>query len=124
MGKFLTTILICIAFIFSLSGIKGNILQESSEKIAVSGYAESLSKDNISLNALNNLTICDVLASVSTPLRGISFPKNLKFNKTIQMLSSTNTPLFVRNTKDIYFHRCFVKFSYRYFIYTLRRLII
>lgn len=136
MSKHLIGILICVALVLNLSGFKSEILQGLQTEVAARGENANdsfnpSSQDNkeIVSNYLSDTFssgICDVIpvaVSVSVP-RGISFPKNLKFTSTIQILSSLNTSLFVRDSKDLYFQHCFVKSSYRYFVYTLRRLLI
>lgn len=142
MGRHLIGILICIALVLNLNGFKSEILQGLQTEVSARGEntnyqngngfdfsnqenEETVTNNLFSFDTFSN-GICDVIpvsVSVSVP-RGISFPKHLKFTSTIQVLSSLHTPLFVRDSQDLYFHHCFVKSSCRYFVYTLRRLLI
>lgn len=139
MRTFLFGIFICVAFIFELSGIKGETLQETGTVIsAMEQNTIPANRDNLSAPGITNeaiatngfsfdvfsLRIFDVPTSASSLTRGTSFPKNLKSISTIQILSSLSTPLFARNSKDLYVQYSFVKSSCKYFVYTLRRLLI
>gem|GEM_PF-2767251 len=63
--------------------------------------------------------------SVSAPLasRNLGASKNLRYTSTIRILSSLDTPLYARSSKNLYFQYSFVKSSCRYYVYTLRRLL-
>lgn len=137
MKQYLISILTLTIFAFGLTEVRNSISQESLEKTSATGvmYAESgylNSTDNefgtIDTNdcfslANFSLRIFDIPLSLSSVPRGLSFPKNLRFNSTIQVLSSLTTPLVVRNTKNLYLQYCFVKSSCRYFVYTLERML-
>lgn len=138
MSKYLIGILICVAFAFNLNGIKGETLLKSRTEVSVSeqntnyadrdviatGYEGGVRNDDFLFNTFSNPIICDTLASVLSLPRGMSFPKNLKFTPTIQILSALKTSLATENFRNLNLHSCFVKSSRRYFVYALRRLLI
>ena len=136
-------ILFCISLIFSLSGLKGKSIQNmkmefaaleqnSNEMICCS---QDLPEDKAGQVSLKNLTtqfdgfylgICDyfTLSTFSVSPRGVSFSKPLKSTHSLQIHSSLRSPLFSKNSGVQCFHYCFVEASCRYYIYTLRRIII
>ena len=71
-----------------------------------------------------NLRRDDTSLSSSSGPRGTNPSRSLKFASTILMLSFYDVPLTSRDTKNLYYHYCFVKSSCRYFVYTLRKIII
>ena len=71
-----------------------------------------------------NLRRDDTSLSSSSGPRGTNLSRSLKFASTILMLSFYDVPLTSRDTKNLYYHYCFVKSSCRYFVYTLRKIII
>lgn len=134
MGKYLIGILMCVAFIFSLNEIKGETSQGLPEEISAVTYATNyvylsspyeamFLNDHFSFNAFNQ-QICDIPHSISASIRGISFPKNLKFISTVQLLSSLATRENSRNPRNQYSHYCLEKSSNKYYLYTLRSLLI
>lgn len=136
-------ILLCISLIFSFSGIKGKFtenmraefvtLEQNSNGVVF--YSQGLpenesgqvsTKGLTSRLANSNLDICDyfTLTTLSTSPRSISFPKPLKSIHSLQIHSTLHSPLFAKNSGIQCFHYCFVEASCRYYIYTLRRIII
>lgn len=136
-------ILFCISFLFSLSGIKENFLedmkgefstleQNSNEMVCCSqdlpengtGLASTKSLpsrlDDFSLNLCDYFT----LTSLTNSPRGVSFSKPLKSVYSLQIHSSLYSHLLTKNSGVQGFHYCFVEPSCRYYIYTLRRIII
>ncbi|MFR5659438.1 MAG: hypothetical protein ACLUDU_16360 [Butyricimonas faecihominis] len=71
-----------------------------------------------------NLRRDDTSLSSSSSSRGTNPSRSLKFASTILMLSFYDVPLTNRDTKNLYYHYRFVKSSCRYFVYTLRKIII
>lgn len=136
-------ILFCISLIFSLSGLKGKstqnmemefaaLEQNSNEMVCCS---QNLPENEAEQASLKNLTsqfdgfylgICDyfTLSTLSASPRGVSFSKPLKSTHSLQFHSSLHPPLFSKNSGVQCFHYCFVEASCRYYIYTLRRIII
>lgn len=138
MNKILISIFMCITLVLGLNGLRGNVWQAPETELAVIGlYTNDLpdqetpatgdkltnTDDCCVLDAFNFYT-CDFLCSVFPSLRGGGFSKNVRYASTIQMLSAKNMPLVEKSSKNLYFQYCFVKSSYRYFIYTLERLLI
>lgn len=136
-------ILLCISLIFSFSGIKGKFtenmraefvaLEQNSNGIVFysQGSPENESgqvstKSLTSRLANSNIDICEyfTLTTLSTSPRSISFPKPLKSIHSLQIHSTLHPPLFAKNSEIQCFHYCFVEASCRYYIYTLRRIII
>ncbi|MEG0796566.1 MAG: hypothetical protein RR397_08715 [Odoribacter sp.] len=136
-GKCLVGIFISFLLVFGINGIQGELLQESRMEMPAleqqgeedclsslrGGYGTIGFDDYFSFESFRS-NVCDIPVLVSFSSRGTNFPRNLKFISTIQALSSYSSPLVVKNARNQYFHYCFVKSSYRYFIYTLERLLI
>lgn len=136
-------ILFCISFLFGLSEIKGKFIQDMDTEFPVleqnfNGIiccSQGLPESEAELVSMKsqpsrfvdfNLNIFDyfTLTTLSSSPRGVSFSKPLKFIHTLQVHSVLHPPLFTKNSGVQYFHYCFVEASCRYYIYTLRRIII
>lgn len=134
MSKYLTGILMCVAFIFSLSEIKGETSQNFSDEISstiqnINNVYLSSPYDVVSVNnhfspGAFNQQICDIPHSISTSIGGMNFSRNLKFVSTIQFLSSLTAHQLMENFRNQYCHYSFKKNFSRYYIYTLRSLLI
>lgn len=71
-----------------------------------------------------DIKLCEGNLSVLSFSRNISAPKTLKLTSAIRILSSLDTRLPQEKSRNLYSNINFVKFSYRYFVYTLRSIII
>lgn len=139
MVRYIIGILFFIAFAFGASSIKGEISRDSGMEISSGDknayYAEQGRQGNSAteygmLSDNDRFSFEAVRArigevSVSAPLvsRTAGASKNLRNTSTIRILSSLDTPLYARSSKNLYFHYSFVKSSCRYYVYTLRRLL-
>lgn len=136
-------ILFCISLIFGLSGIKDKFTpdvemqltaleQNSNEVVSCCPALPDAEAGATSTNNLSsrfddfNSSICDyfTLTTLSTSPRSISCSKLLKPIHSLAIHSSLHPPLFSKNSGVQCFHYCFVEASCRYYIYTLRRIII
>lgn len=129
MRGYLIGILLAMALVFDLSGIRGDG-QESLVKFAAEGAGIGSAEAEGRLTAGDDqifagfgMTVGEVpLVLSSTGVRGLNLPRHLKFVSPIHILSSQNTPLLEKGTKNQYFHYHFTEASYRYFVYSLRRI--
>lgn len=71
-----------------------------------------------------DIKLCEGNLSTLSFTRNISVPKTLKLISTIRILSSLNTRLPEEKGKNLYSNINYVKCSCRYFVYTLRSIII
>lgn len=71
-----------------------------------------------------DIKLCEGTFSALSFSRNISIPKTLKLASTIRILSSLNTLLPQEKGKNLYSNINYVKSSYRYFVYTLRNILI
>lgn len=140
MGKYLIGILLGFALLFSFGGMRGEKAPELQAEMFVSvGDADCIRGDSscslsaeyggLTANDLFSLNIfylkvCKIPVSLVLSPRCVNFFRSLKFFSAIGMLSARDTPLFEKNSNGQYFHFSFIKISYRYFVYTLRRLLI
>ena len=142
MKKFIIGILIGFVAIFCLNEISDKKGQLSSSVLTVTeqyaddaGYTYELSSHSrqtlanewrFSFEGLDavNLRRDDTSLSSSSGPRGTNPSRSLKFASMILMLSFYDVPLTNWDTKNLYYHYCFVKSSCRYFVYTLRKIII
>lgn len=142
MSRNLIGILFCIVLVFSLTEIRGKALQKAVTEIAAQEeYADCTNNDRQVLSKIENTdfitndcsssfdafnyNFCDftISAPVTSP-RGVNYPKNLKFTSLFHTLSSQKTPLFTKNTQKRYGQYCVVESSCKYYVYTLRRILI
>ncbi|WP_294142580.1 hypothetical protein [uncultured Sanguibacteroides sp.] len=135
MRRYLTGIFLSVIFVLGFSGIKDVAAQMSQAEVSVKSSNTRTDTNSVgSIDSENKIALaneyifdafylrsCDMPVAASSVPRVLNFSKNLR-SSTIQILSSLSTPLLARDSKNLYFHYCFVKFSYRYFIYTLRRI--
>lgn len=140
MIRYIVGILFFVIFAFGGSDVKGEISRKSGMEISAadkganysgqsrqggsssSEYGILAENDRIAFEAVRT-RIGEV--SVSAPLasRNLGASKNLRYTSTIRILSSLDTPLYARSSKNLYFQYSFVKSSCRYYVYTLRRLL-
>lgn len=134
MRRYLIGILLAVVLVLDLGGIRENDTQ------SMAGIAQGGSNTNVtneeqqlgvgdanrdSLFTTFVMTIGEVPVSLFTSRGGgMNFPRNLRSVSTIRILSSQNTPILEKGTKNQYFHYHFTEASYRYFVYTLRRILI
>lgn len=132
MGKYIIGILMCVAFIPYLGGFRGDVIQKSFSEVSVTERSANTgnelcetigTKDYFLLDEFS-LNICDIIISMSNATRGGNVSRTLKFASTLQLLSSLNTLGIERESKNLNFQHRFVKTSYEYFIYTIKRLLI
>lgn len=144
MAKYIFYILISAISVLVLSITRDSMAQEHCVQIPVLeadaiDYAESfcqLSSDmeckpvyidfgeSFDRRAVTDITFCERSLLTSPPSRGISYSKILKHISTIRVLSSLNAPLPQDKCKDLYPNINYVKSSYRYFVYSLKSILI
>lgn len=95
----------------------------------ISSYAEQKSVYTDSDSAFDgimatDIKLCEGSFSMLFMSRNISVPKTLKFTSVIRTLSSLTTRLPEEKVKNLHSNINYVKCSCRYFVYTLRSIII
>lgn len=121
-------ILLSITLTLVLNGIQEN-LQRDVVKVEVSNFQEEgfecvAANDDFSFQALDSC-VGNTLLIVSSPsVRGMNFPRNLRFTSNYEMVSSRNVFVQERVVRDQYAYNYFMGASYRYFVYTLERILI
>ncbi|HBO25794.1 MULTISPECIES: hypothetical protein [Culturomica] len=130
MKKYLTGILFGLFFLFGLCEITGYGNQINSLEDFVSVQESGTGVNAVTACADGRefdvfyLYLGEIPATIVVTSRGGNFFRTLRFQSTIRVLSAIDIPLVEKNSKGEYFHFSFGRTSYRYFVYTLRRLLI
>lgn len=136
MKKYLTIIFVGFALLFSLGRVGGERMQVLRPDMVVcelftagnsgsvlsepggAGCSTIFSFDTFYLRA------CDVPTSLVLSLRAGNFFRTVKFLSAVRSFADMDVVLTRNDSRVKYCDTDFIKTSYRYFVYTLRRLLI
>lgn len=136
MKRLITVILLGVALFVSLGKTGGQRIQVLGPDMAVCGVvasdgpnsvlSEAGDAENDSIFAFDTfyLRACDVPSPLVLSMRTGNFFRTIKFMSAARSLTDIDVPLTGINAGERYYNSNFTKTSYRYFVYTLRRLLI
>ena len=136
MKRFITVILLGVALFVSLGKTGGQRIQVMGPDMAVCGIVASDASGSVLSGAGDTengfifsfdtfyLRACDVPSPLILSTRAGNFFRTIKFMSAARSLTDMAIPLTGINAGERCYNSNFTKTSYRYFVYTLRRLLI